>query len=284
VRRCTAAVLLLMLTSALVACREADVGLEPISPGPGTTSSPEQPIPLDIEGPERAVLLTFADVAPGEAVTSVDNTGELAVLVDVASHGGGGLRGARGPNGGAVRMPRWSAGAPGFAIARLRSAATDDVLSPGERAFGFGADFRLDERSTGSDADDGDNLIQRGLFEGAAQYKVQVDAGRLSCRVAGLAGEVIVKADQRVRPGQWYRVRCFRYDDTVTLAVAELGRGGVRGEWTTTDDSAPIGTVVMPKGTPLSVGGKLATDGSIYPASTDQFNGVVDRVMYRLLS
>lgn len=269
-----------MLTGALTGCRDADT--RAAAPAPPAAST-EQPVPLEVEGPERAVLLTFAGIGWGDTVSSVDNTGELSVRIDVASHGDGVLRGARGPNGGAVRMPRWSAGAPGFAIARVRSVASEDVLSPGERAFGFGADFSLDETSTGSDADDGDNLLQRGLFEGTTQYKVQVDAGRLSCRVAGLAGDVIVKAERRVQPGQWYRVRCFRYGDTVTLAVARLERDGVHGEWSTKDGSGPIGAVVMPKETPLSVGGKLATDGSLFPASTDQFNGLVDRVMYRLL-
>jgi hypothetical protein len=59
---------------------------------------------------------------------------------------------------------------------------------PGSRDFEFGAGFSLDTKSTGDHADNGDNLIQRGLFGDKAQYKIQVDKGKVSCRIKGSGG------------------------------------------------------------------------------------------------
>jgi hypothetical protein len=254
----------------------------------GATSSPDatgagSPLPPDEEAPPRSVWLTFVDVRPGEVVDSLTNAGDLPVTVDVASLGGGELRGERGPRRGAVRLPEWDRSDPAYAVLRMRGTGPDDVLSPDERDFTFGADFSLDATSSGTSADNGDNLIQRGLFEGPGQYKIQVDHGKLSCRVSGLEGDVLTRIEERVEPGTWYRARCTRRGDTVTLMMAELLPDFELGEWSLASDTGSIGAVVMPRHTPMSVGGKLATDGSIFPGSTDQLNGVVDRIMYRLL-
>ena len=147
----------------------------------------------------------------------------------------------------------------------------------------------LDEQTTGSAADNGDNLIARGLFEGAAQYKIQVDDGFLSCRVAGLEGEVMVKARERVQPGEWYRARCTRHVNTVTLDVGKLDESqdpDNRGEldWVSASGTGTTGAVLMASTVPMAVGGKLSGNGKIFPVTTDQFNGSVDRVVYRLLN
>jgi hypothetical protein len=255
----------------------SDAPSAPPSATSGTT------LPPDEEAPPRSVWLTFVDVKPGDVVTSLTNAGDLPVTVDVVSLGGGELRGERGPRRGAVRLPEWDSSDPAHAVLRMRGTGPDDVLSPDERDFAFGADFNLDATSSGTPADNGDNLIQRGLFEGPGQYKIQVDHGKLSCRVSGLDGEVLTRIEQKIEPGTWYRARCTRRGDTVTLMMAELLPDFELGEWRLASDTGSIGEVVMPRHTPMSVGGKLATDGTIFPGSTDQLNGVVDRIMYRLL-
>ncbi len=180
-----------------------------------------------------------------------------------------------------MRFPAFSATNPGFAILSVVNKGEDDSMSPADEDFSIGADFSIDRVSTGTPADDGDNLFQRGLYEGSSQYKIQIDDGRPSCRIAGLTGEVIVTAKARVTPGTWYRVRCTRHVNTVTLDVGKIPDTGP-SSGRPISQSAPIGTVIMPPQTPLSVGGKLAEDGTILPASTDQFNGSVDRVLYRV--
>ena len=93
---------------------------------------------------------------------------------------------------------------------RSRSRGLDDLLSPGGRDFAFGADVALDDVTTGTAPDNGDNLVQRGLYQSSSQYKIQVDDGRVSCRVAGVSGEIVVYAPGRLHPGDWYRIRCQR--------------------------------------------------------------------------
>lgn len=235
---------------------------------------------------DRAVLLHFnEDSAIGDRVDSLTNAGTLPVRVEIVTLGQGEVRTAPSEvgQGYALDFPSYSAKDPGFAIISVVGTGRDDVLSPGDDPFTFGADLAIDDNQTsGSEGDNGDNLIQRGLFEGSGQYKIQVDHRRITCRVQGLSGAVIVKAKETVKPGEWYRSRCTRRGDDVTLAVAPLDENG-EGEWTEVTETGPIGAVVMPDHTPLTVGGKLAADGTLFPSSTDQFNGKIDRVVYRPL-
>jgi hypothetical protein len=241
----------------------------------------------DAEIIPRSVLLRFDDLNPGQTITKVVNDGELPVRTKVVDANGGLLKATPSPYGQGARLPAYSQRDPGFAIIGVFNTGdvylgTDDPLSPGHGNFTFGADFSLDEKTTGSAIDDGDNLIARGIFEGAAQYKIQVDDGLLSCRIAGLEGEVLVKAHQRVQPGHWYRTRCTRIGDEVTLEIAKL-ESGVPTDWVELDETGEIGAVVMAQSVPLSVGGKLSGTGEMFPTSTDQFNGSIDRIVYRLL-
>jgi hypothetical protein len=235
----------------------------------------------------RSVLLRFDDLQPGQTITKVVNTGELPVRGKIITANGGKLTATPSPYGNGARLPAYASSDPQFAMIGLFNTGdvylgTDDPLSPGDGDFSFGADFSLDQKTTGSDIDDGDNLIARGIFEAAAQYKIQVDHGLLSCRIAGIQGEVLVKAHRRVTPGEWYRTRCTRRGDTVTLEVAQLVNGEAT-DWEELEDSGEIGSVVMAQTVPLAVGGKLSGDGTMFPTSTDQFNGSLDRVVYRLL-
>jgi hypothetical protein len=150
-------------------------------------------------------------------------------------------------------------------------------LSPGDRDFEFGAAFELDPESSGSEADNGDNLLQRGSFNDPGQYKIQLDHGVPSCRVAGDAGVLFVEADEAVDPGAWYSVSCRRAGDEVTLTVTPYADQDDGESWRAT---GPTGTV--PFGDqPLSVGGKVDPSGTPV-ASADQFNGAVDDVFLRI--
>ncbi len=105
-----------------------------------------------------------------------------------------------------------------------------------------------------------------------------MDHGKVSCRVAGTDGELVVALDRPVAAEQWHRVLCTRDGDQLELVVTTLGSDGP-GEPLTAAASGPIGSVDLAPGTPLSVGGKLGADGAIVTSSSDQLNGRVDRVV-----
>jgi len=282
----THALIVLAAVLALAGCRGGEEIAEPSPDHTPVVIPKETPSAAADSGPgvdRRSLMLRFNNVRAGSTPKTFVNSGGAEVDVQTVTWGPGQVSAARSPHGGALGFPAFSAKDPGFAILSVVSTGEDDTMSPADEDFAFGADFSIDRVTTGTPADDGDNLFQRGLYEGSGQYKIQIDNGRPSCRVAGLTGEVIVTAKARVTPGEWFRVRCTRHVNTVTLDVGTVPDTGPF-EWTTTiSQSAPIGTVIMPPHTPLSVGGKLAEDGTILPASTDQFNGSVDRVLYRVL-
>jgi hypothetical protein len=258
--------------------------------GTVTTQAPRTGTPATggprVDLRERAMMLRFhgADAGqPGSPRRSFVNSGHAPLRVDVVTYGDGEVTSTPAPGGRpAIRFPGFEKQDPGYAILRVVNIGDYDVLRPNEMDFTFGADFALDEKSDGSSSDNGDNLVQRGLFASPSQYKIQVDHGRVSCGMRGMSGEVLVTGKRRVEPGQWYRARCTREGDTVTLRIDRLGKNGAE-EWVSESDTATLGPVILPKDTPLSVGGKLAEDGTMFPASTDQFNGSVARVFYRVI-
>jgi hypothetical protein len=157
-----------------------------------------------------------------------------------------------------------------------------DRTDPGHHDFAFGADFMLDTETGVSPSDNGDNLVQRGLFGPRPQYKIQLDGGHVSCRVSGAEGAVLVRATDAVVPGQWYRVRCRRVGEVVTLrvvssleSVREVREYAVSGR---------TGTLSFGGNTPpFSIGGKVDVDGNVLAGDSDQFNGLVDDVVFRHL-
>jgi hypothetical protein len=177
----------------------------------------------------------------------------------------------------AVRLPAYRASDPRFAVLSVTDQGGANDLAPDLEAFRFGADFALDAQHEGGSADNGNNLVQRGLFGEAAQYKLDVDGGRPGCRVKGTDGVVSVRSSRPVRAGTWYRAWCTRDGSTVTLRVLRLGD---RALWTYRAHGA-TGRVVGPAGTALSVGGKLDAPDRI-SASSDQFNGVVDNAFLNI--
>lgn len=248
-------------STAILAVVLAATGATAVEPPPGSEVS------LHVGG----------DQTRGTDLTRLVNTGALPVSADVASVYGGDASVELDRFGDtAVRLPALASGwsAPRAVIRVRHQAQSGDPLSPGSRGFQFGAMFKKDERSAGTTTDNGDNLVQRGLASDPSQYKLEVDGGRLACRVKGDAGAVTVRSSVPIYWHRWYSAVCARSGSTVTVTVTEHLADTNRV--TRSSASGSIGTLRWSKPkTPMSVGGKLAADGSIIRSATDQFNGII---------
>lgn len=153
------------------------------------------------------------------------------------------------------------------------------ALDPGSRRFRLGADVLADP-GTGGD-DPGANVVQRGLYDGGAQFKLQLDDGVPSCRVAGDSGEVLVEGDPLLT-GRWYRLLCDRDRARVTLHVAELEDAGPTGwrSWTATGATGALS--FDETAGPLAVGAKLNAAGEVVADAPDAFHGLVDHVVFEM--
>lgn len=264
----------LALALAVSACAGGADGREARTGGAPST----RPVPAGV-----ALLLDFEGgyLAPGAMVATVPNAGRSRLESSVSTSAGGRITQDHGLDSGfAVRFPAFAQGPTPAAVLVLRVSGTADRLSPDDRPFSFGADFNLDARSSGSATDNGDNLLQRGLATDRSQYKVQIDRGVMSCRIAGSAGKAVLKAKSPVEPTAWYRVRCTRRGDLLTLVVRRLDGSGGRE---TVRVEADVGSVRFARAVPVSVGGKVAADGEVVASATDQLNGLVDNVRFELL-
>jgi Laminin G domain len=274
-RGCRAGVALLTVQAlAFMGCQRQIEDDDP-APDPSPVETVEPTSNLDPRARDDTLHLRFS---PGHLLA---NSGSAPLRVRRATWGGGRIRQARAPHGPAVRLPAFRSTDPGFATIRVDNLGAPDRMRPDDGDFAFGASFSLDRISDGSAADNGDNLIQRGLFESPSQYKIQLDKRRVSCLVRGLDGGVVVEGARPVRPERWYRVKCVRRGEGIVLKIAAIDKDG-RGRRSITRQRGPIGAVTMPLDTPLSIGGKLAGDGTLRPTSTDQFNGAVARVFLRV--
>jgi hypothetical protein len=221
-------------------------------------------------GPEsnRELDLTF------EGDNPFQNHGTADVQPHVVTQNGGQAQIVAGRSGGhAVRLPAYQPTDEPRAIIAVPDDPKDD-LSPGSGDFTFGADFKLDQQSKGSATDNGDNLIQRGLYTEPMQFKIEMDSDKPACRIKGTDGDVIVRGVRTIDPDTWYRVACSRRGDTVTLKVTDLEAGA---SWTLSRSGA-IGDVSSTTSL-LTVGGKTDERGDLIP-SADQFNGIVDNAFY----
>jgi len=262
---------------ATAGCRETGVASPRATPSPAEGSTPAA---------AAALRLTFEDGAAevGAVVPSATNAGSVEVDSAVRTYGGGRIVRTKGREGGfALRFPELSRGSsPSLAVLEVVG-RENRAFDPGKGPFRFGADFLLDAQSAGTSIDDGDNLIQRGLFSDPAQFKIQLDHRVPSCRVLGSEGEVFVEAGAEVEPNAWYRVACERKGDQVTLVVGRFDRQG-RLSVQRRSARGPIGSVdIEGPESRLSVGGKLGASGALATSSTDQFNGVLDNVFFELI-
>lgn len=227
---------------------------------------------------EPTVHLQLPDEArQGLSPLEIDQDGSAAVDVAVATMNGGGVITEAGPSGGtAFEFPAYDDPSLGRrAVIRVVNAGREDLLEPEGADFEFGAEFRRDDISTGDRTDNGDNLIQRGLFGDGAQYKIDIDKETPACRIEGADGVIQVRASIEVLPGKWYAVRCARRGAEVELTVMEYAAGG----WSrrsVDSQSGAIGTISWDEPElPLSVGGKLTRVGEVVERASDQFNGAI---------
>lgn len=187
----------------------------------------------------------------------------------------------------ALRLPSYQpkdGGSTPRAVLRLRNSTATDALAVARRDFRFGADFRL-FADLGDDPTDGDNLVQRGLWGESAQWKLSVDGRKAQCML-GFGERQVATPVIRIPDGRWHRAACRRIStgsQQAELVLIVRRWNGEQFEWfsgVTAEENA-WGRLAFDRDTPMSVGGKLLDDGSPHP-STDQFNGLIDRVRLQL--
>jgi hypothetical protein len=200
------------------------------------------------------------------------NNGRTPLAVRTVTRNGGRVASTSGPSGGAVRLPAYQASNAPVAVLAITDTDGADDLAPGTARFTFGADFALDAKSQGSRTDNGNNLVQRGLYGHRMQFKLELDGNRPLCRIKGSGGAVSVKSSRTVAPGVWHRAVCKRSGSRVTLTVKRLSDGV---KWATSRSRATGSLRPSSRSVPVSVGGKLNPNGSL-ARSADQFNGKVD--------
>jgi len=230
------------------------------------------------DGTEEAVISIDFDGALDGDLSGVDNAGTAEVEVEAAGNVDA-LTTEEGLDGVALRFPEY--GDPGPPVIATITAEDAGTLNPGAKPFIIGADLMIDERNEGSDVDDGNNVLQHGLFSDTSQYKLQVDRDRASCRIEGSAGAVVVNDEAALEPDVWYHVECRREADEVVLTVESLdpdvtyeSEVSLGGE---------TGSVAASTAAPVVIGGKLGANDEIVTSNTDQFNGALDHIFLTIV-
>jgi hypothetical protein len=235
--------------------------------------------------PSNSVLLLAPSSSPSSPPVQLGSA-DLAVSVSSISGGGVGTAADVSPHDRAFSFPRYHGADPyPRAVLVARNKGTSDMLNPGNHNFAYGADIRLDSKSTGRPDDNGNNIIQRGLSSDPVMFKVDVDANlRPECTVKGRAGTVTVYAKDAISPDRWYRVQCRKRADRVWIFVAEfLPSGSTSAVAKVTEGRTGAVTLANPE-TPVSVGGKVAVDGTVINSASDQFNGRIANPFVRIQS
>lgn len=178
----------------------------------------------------------------------------------------------------ALKFPIYDAGKNGPRLVLvLDSAGGRDELNPAGGDFSFGADLRLNAESAEKESDDnGDNVLQRGLFSDEFQYKLQVDKRVPSCTVKSGATRMFVKLEQRFDDG-WFRVRCDYRAGTLTVSASRILHDQIE-DVGSASVQASIKPLQFSVKTPVTVGGKTTPEGELVFSESDQFNGDLDNV------
>lgn len=239
------------------------------------SSTPVTRTPSPTAEPGRDLLIEDRD---GELVQA----GTASVRIEVATLDGGRLGRAEDPDGAsAIGFPPYrTSGRYPRAVVVVTSAGADDQLNPGTHPFTWGTDFRVDPRSDGRAEDNGDNLIQRGLYSESTLYKAELDLGRPACVVQGPEGTVTIRSAAAVVAGVWYHMECRRDGPEVTVVtwpLADPDDQTSRVAVGTTGDLTPADPAV-----PLSIGGKVSSTGEVIRSATDQMNGDLARPFLRI--
>jgi hypothetical protein len=232
----------------------------------------------------RAMYPIAPTVSPAGVLLDFDNEDPLATTVaervSVRSLESGGGQIIQVPSGNGTSALRFPSYSPEVQSPRLvlviNPVGATDLLNPDAKDFSFGADLRLNEVSSGEGGDNGDNVLQRGLFSDASQYKLQVDKRVPSCTVKSGKAQLFVKFDDGLDEG-WYRLRCDYAAGSLTLSVSQIHTDRVE-ELGNKTKSASIGPIGFSARTPATIGGKLGSNGELVLSQSDQFNGELDNV------
>jgi len=242
-------------------------------------------------------LVLYYPFEPPAAASSttqpfLGNDGDGAVDTSVVESSGGTLTSvsSRPGQGQAVRFPAFDPSEYGArAVVRIVNRTSTDVLAPGRRNFAWSAAFKIDAESaehSRTSHDNGDNLLQRGLYYGP-QFKLDVDDHRPGCRLRGStggSGAVRVVSAVTVSANRWYRATCTRSGNRLTIKLTLFAAdGSVTRSWRRSATSkVGFGKLSWRNiDTPVTIGGKL-TPSSTTSTSSDQFNGVVDNPQLRI--
>ena len=123
--------------------------------------------------------------------------------------------------------------------------------------------FRLNATSSGRSIDNGNNLLQRGLYGDPSQFKLQIDHGYPSCLVRGSSGQASIASSVRITPDRWYRATCSRVGSRVTVQVTPYGSAATP---VSNVRSGSTGTLAFGSLLPTSIGGKLTPSGALVSA------------------
>lgn len=236
------------------------------------TQSARSTYPITPSISDAAVLLDFDNEDP------LATTAAEPVSVRSLEAGGGQAVQVQSGNGtSALRFPPFAAGkeAPRLIIV-LSPVGDPDPLNPEGKDFSFGADLRFSDASSGEADKDGDNVLQRGLFSDASQYKLQVDKGVPSCTVKSGEARLFVEFD-RALDDEWFRVRCDYAAGSLTVSVSRIHSDRVE-ELGHKTESMSIESLGFSKTTPATIGGKIGANGELVLNESDQFNGELDNV------
>lgn len=138
----------------------------------------------------------------------------------------------------------------------------------------FGADVELTGHGEGPE-DDGDNVVQRGLYADENQFKLQVDRGVPSCTVRTPRMRAFTALADGLGTG-WHRLSC--HYDGVTLELRATRFDGSTPDDRTASTRAPAGALSFATSTAISVGGKVTATGALVESQPDQLNGALDNV------
>lgn len=199
---------------------------------------------------------------------------------NILTGGGGALTSVTEPGGNRIlRFPGGSCPTAPCPQAIIRPASTVTLVpgDAGQGRFVFGADIRLTEPPP---AAAGMNVFQFGAAgPGVSQWKLQVDAGRPSCRWSDGTNFVLLGAgapDFTLAVGRWYRVTCVRLSPVLfQVRVHDPVTG--RQVLPPAQRPGPLENI-LPSGA-VVIGGKRISAIQA-DADTDQFHGDLDNVEF----
>jgi hypothetical protein len=235
--------------------------------------------------------LSFNYPSAGHTVTSLVVGGAYASYVTavvVTANAGRAVSVSNPGYANAIDFPAYLplAESPPIAIVKMRSKTSSvDPLNGGYGSFTWRADFSLDDY-LGTQAIDGDNLLQRGLSP-AKQWKLSVDSHRVQCTVRINPSGAVVETPQiripfRTTNVRWYRAFCNR-SATGVLSIRVYAYSNASHAWigfaSATAPGSAAGSLNFNYLVPVTVGGKLKDTGAVAFPTPDQFNGQVDNVL-----